>query len=238
MLSDENQTDIELEQEIKEFFALFNKYAKLSRTPGEMANASDISDIRRAVSGPRGAENQFSAQLSSDGSSKTIPSSEKVYFSQIDSARQLLHNGKPNGAKEILNVLKTSLKQITVSKELLFKIDTNLGASEMALGNNEQAIQYFENAFIHAPTHFKAMANKALAYLLRHSYQSASELAKRVIDEGKETGQTCAPSVYVHTEAELRFYKDFENLLGRSFFSNPDYLRAMGSIYLDLRKSL
>ncbi len=233
-ISDEiKDAKVDLKAELDEFTAIFDDYARRASSPGELANARDITEIKRMLQ-VKSADQGFipHVQLPSPDPPKTVSLEEQAYFSQIEQARGQRDHGNPNAGKSILESLAKALENAAVSDNLRFKLETNLGACELDLGNYQEASQLFESAVVHAPNNPKAIANLALAKLLRGDYQAALDLAKQVLEKGGDSEQTSAPAIYVQALIQVDATKSPEEAMNGSYLNNADYLRVMGSIFL------
>ena len=61
--------------------------------------------------------------------------------------------------------------QRTASGRILFRIKANIGSCLLALGDDEKAAPLLSDAYDHAPTEPKAIANKAFSLLLQGQWQ-------------------------------------------------------------------
>ena len=95
---------------------------------------------------------------------------------QIDSFRQIANDGKPRTAHSLLTSLFDQV-EATASGRILFRIKANIGNCHLALGENDQAAALFTEAYEHAPTEPKAIANKALSLLLQGEWKSIQAFA-------------------------------------------------------------
>ncbi len=231
---------IDIKAEIDEFTSLFDRQARRSRPAGDLVLErvfrEEFKQLRQVVAPSK--EPPVNANLPIEEIPESASAEEKVYLLQIGQARELLLNGKPNAGKNILDSLTKAIGQTKVSDSIRFKLETNLGACELDLGNDKTAAELFERALQFAPENPKAIANAALAELIKGNYQSALELAKQALEKSESTEQTSAPAIYIHAFAELHGYEQAETLLEESHLGNADYLRAMGKVLLRTRNYL
>lgn len=97
---------------------------------------------------------------------------EKHIHSEIDGYRDLLRQGQVRTAQKLLESLKGRVWD-NASARVRFRIVTNLGAALLEQGEESQAATAFLEALAYDPTDQIAMANAALAYLLRNEPRQA-----------------------------------------------------------------
>ena len=88
----------------------------------------------------------------------------------IDSFRDLSNSGKPRTALPLLEGLLVRV-EASASGRILFRIKANIGYCLLALGEEVKAAQLLSDAFDHAPTEPKAIANKAFSLLLQGRWE-------------------------------------------------------------------
>ena len=93
-------------------------------------------------------------------------SQERTYDVQIDQARDLIQEDRAGAAQSLLKKLEVEFQDRDISAGLRFRLLTNLGASFLVLGEDAQAVPYFERALDYAPDDPKAVSNVALAALI------------------------------------------------------------------------
>jgi tetratricopeptide (TPR) repeat protein len=115
---------------------------------------------------------QIKATLSNrPGDSTVVVSALEAHFdADIDTLRELANNGKPRLA---LPLLKCLLDRVlaSASGRILFRIKANIGSCLLALSEDESAAAMLAEAYDHAPTEPKAIANKAFSLLLQGRWQ-------------------------------------------------------------------
>jgi tetratricopeptide (TPR) repeat protein len=108
---------------------------------------------------------------SSPGDATVAANALEVHLdAEIDELRDLAAGGKPHTALPILERLLARVVG-TASGRILFRVKANIGSCHFALGEDEMAAQLFSDAYDHAPTEPKAIANKALSLLLQGHWQ-------------------------------------------------------------------
>jgi cellulose synthase operon protein C len=227
--------NINIHAELEEFTAIFDKYAKRSRAAGELANARVLTEIKQMIQGLEDRSIRSSVSLPPEVPPASTPIDERAFFLQINGARDHLLQGQPVAAKHILESLAKAINDIEVSDSLRFRLETNLGSCELELGNQNEAVALFEHAVQYSPDSPKAIANQALAKLLKGEYQAASELADKAMhaSEGKES--TSAPAIHVQALARLHNLEHPEQLINEAYLGDDGYLRALGSIFLQAK---
>ena len=89
---------------------------------------------------------------------------------EIDAYRDVANQGKPKTAKPLLEALLRRVEG-SASGRILFRIKANMGACLLALGEDERAVALLGEAYEHAPSEPKAVANKAFALLLQGCWE-------------------------------------------------------------------
>ncbi|WIG53608.1 MAG: hypothetical protein OJF48_004528 [Afipia sp.] len=88
----------------------------------------------------------------------------------IDTYRELANSGKPRTALPLLEGLLARIGS-KASGRILFRVKANIGSCLLALGEQERAAAMLAEAYAHAPTEPKAIANKAFSLLLQGRWQ-------------------------------------------------------------------
>lgn len=107
---------------------------------------------------------------------------------EIDRYRALTTEGKPRVALPMFESLLARVGA-TASGRILFRIKANIGSCLYALGEDGRAADILAEAYEHAPTEPKAIANKAFSLLLQGRWQElltfgAAALAEDPTNEG------------------------------------------------------
>jgi tetratricopeptide (TPR) repeat protein len=89
---------------------------------------------------------------------------------EINEYRDLANSGKPRTALPLLERLLARVER-TASGRILFRIKANIGSCFLALAEDEKAARLLSDAYDHAPTEPKAIANKAFSLLLQGRWQ-------------------------------------------------------------------
>ncbi|MGC1861040.1 MAG: hypothetical protein WA733_07930 [Methylocystis sp.] len=84
----------------------------------------------------------------------------------IDTFREMAISGKPKTALTLLEGLLARIKD-TASGRILFRLKANIGSCMLALGEDDRAAGIISEAYEHAPSEPKAIANKAFSLLLQ-----------------------------------------------------------------------
>ncbi len=112
---------------------------------------------------------------------------QSQYTRRIDEAREILKAGKVETAKKLYeNLLSDLSKEKDVSKELYFRIWTNLGCCELELGQCEEAASYLERAHNILPENDKGIANMVTAMQLRDNYPAGLEYANKLLEKNPQ----------------------------------------------------
>lgn len=97
---------------------------------------------------------------------------EAALDGQIDDIRDLMTNGEATAAQAQFERLLARVKG-TASGRILFRIEANVGACRLALGDDADAAARLIAAFDHAPTEPKAVINRVLGLLLKQEWPVA-----------------------------------------------------------------
>lgn len=102
-----------------------------------------------------------------DDTSAAVELLDKTIHAQIDGYRDLLKDGKPRTALQLLEALKNQIWE-SASDRIKFRLITNIGSSKLHLSKEKEAIKHFLEAKKYQPEDKIALANVALAYLLNN----------------------------------------------------------------------
>jgi tetratricopeptide (TPR) repeat protein len=122
---------------------------------------------------------QVTARLDSSAPTAGSTGLEQSYHATVDAARDLLQQGKPRTARQLLNKLLGQLQASSVSAWLSFRIVTNLGSAALMLDELDIAAREFERALTLQPESVKALTNCAQIAILRGRLPEAEELVDR-----------------------------------------------------------
>jgi tetratricopeptide (TPR) repeat protein len=121
-------------------------------------------------------------QPAQDTSSSRLEAVDLRLHGRIDQCRDLIRAGRPAAARAALDLLRTN-DWAAAQHRARFRITTNLGAAAIALGDTEAASNLFLEAFGYDPKDQVALANRALAYLLKEKRSEARQAADEAIAE-------------------------------------------------------
>ncbi|WP_035646445.1 hypothetical protein [Bradyrhizobium sp. ORS 285] len=99
---------------------------------------------------------------------------------EIDEYRELANSGKPRTALPLLERLLARVES-AASGRILFRIKANIGSCRLALGDDAEAARLLSDAYDHAPTEPKAIANKAFSLLLQGRWQEVLSFSKAAL---------------------------------------------------------
>ncbi len=158
---------------------------------------------------------------------------EKVYDAQIDQARDLIREDKASAALSLLKKLEVELQNCDVSAELRFRLLTNLGASFLPLGQDVQAVPYFERALDYAPNNPKALSNVALAALIQEDFERAIKLAEQALEI--QSDYPSALSVWIQALAKTHKFDQLDQDQKSVIERNVESRRALAFILLEAK---
>jgi cellulose synthase operon protein C len=95
---------------------------------------------------------------------------------EIDGYRSLAEGGRAGLAFESLQNLLIRVEHSS-GERILFRIKANMGSARLSLGDEMGAASLLFEAYKHAPEEPKAIANRALAHLLREDRVPARGVA-------------------------------------------------------------
>ena len=155
----------------------FEVLAKLGTCPGEGERDADpetsytaaITGIRQALSVH---ENRFRTIEKAIGlraitDAQPAASADNRYVAEMNSARELLKTGHGHAARLLLERLRGEAGKEGFDDDLRFRLETNLGAAALLLGEYEAAEPRFEAALSLKPEDPKAIANRAQIAIVR-----------------------------------------------------------------------
>ena len=142
------------------------------------------------------------------------------YQSEIDNARDLLKEGKPSSALDLLEKLKkriwTNASQITK-----FRILTNMGAAQLILNKEREGAILLLEAFQYNPEEETALSNRAAAYFLLEDTDEAKAYAQKTLEQNPANANAYAILVELSTDEET-----LEEVIAKV----PKYLRETSQI--------
>ena len=120
---------------------------------------------------------------------------DSEYHQLIDAIRELLATN-PKAALELLLQLKERLGD-NASNYIRFRVATNIAVCQMELGDVEKPATGFITARELAPDDPRAIANKALGFLLRNDWQAVKSYAEPMLSEHPDNAALAA--YYIHS---------------------------------------
>jgi Tfp pilus assembly protein PilF len=105
---------------------------------------------------------------------------EAALDAEIDRYRDLINEGQPKTAMRLFEAL---LKRVSNSAtaRILFRIKANIGHIHLVLSDEARAAEWLAQAYNHAPTEPKAIANFALSLILQKKYKEAFEFGSNAL---------------------------------------------------------
>lgn len=111
---------------------------------------------------------------------------EAAFNAQIDTARDLIPEGKPETARKILKALREKLSSQEISDDLRFRLVANIGVCALHLNDLDEAISEFETALSIKPDHAHTLSNAAVAAMAAEDFERALALTKRARTAGEK----------------------------------------------------
>jgi len=142
-------------------------------------DARDILDEMRSQLG-RLVSTAPAGQVGDDTRREAV---EAALDGQIDDIRDLLSNGDAAVAQAQFERLLIRVSK-TASGRILFRIEANIGACRLALGDDADAAARLIAAFDHAPTEPKAVINRILGLLLLEDWAAALAMGAEALAAG------------------------------------------------------
>ena len=163
------------------------------------------------------------------------------YTKRIDEAKVLLEAGKIETAKTLYrNILNDLLNEDEKTPKTLFRVYTNLGCCELEAGAESEAVKYYELAYTLLPNDEKAIANMAIAQMLKGKAENGLQYIDRLLTKdpvnihGLCTKANLLVSLERYDEA-INLFKDNDKLLddaqccytlGYVYYRKKDYKNA------------
>lgn len=113
---------------------------------------------------------------------------EKHIDAEIDGYRDQLNAGEPRVALQFLEALRCRLPG-DVSGRIRFRVDANIAACFLALGEESKGIDLLIAASLHAPEEPKAIANLAFAYLMSGDWEKAESVAREGLNNHPDNAE-------------------------------------------------
>ncbi len=108
-----------------------------------------------------------------DPSLEAATAVEQRLLGKVDAARDLIDAGRPHAGKDLLLRASEEAHSTGASEAVRFRIETNLGAAALELGDLDGARSYFDRALALSPESGKAQLNMALILALVGEIESA-----------------------------------------------------------------
>ena len=162
------------------------------------------------------------------GGDEIRPPGEETVNAQIDDYRDLLLKSKPETALRLLEKLK-SRHWGKASDWVKFRIQTNIAAGHLALGDKQTACDGFLEAEQYAPKDEKAACNVAMAHLLLGNDSEARSAARKAIEA--HTTSTGAYSLLVAASISDQEVKNPEDIVPTEYLEDGHVVYAIANFY-------
>ena len=146
---------------------------------------------------------------------------------KIDNARDLLDNGRPYSALELLDKLKQRI-WTDASSIARFRILTNIGAAKLALNKEREAAKLLIKAFQYNSDDEIAVSNMALAHFLLGHTDKAADYAKKTLE--KNEANTSAYAILVGISEDGETLEEVISKVPESFRETPQIAQAISEI--------
>ncbi|MGO7145469.1 tetratricopeptide repeat protein [Rhizobium ruizarguesonis] len=123
-------------------------------------------------------QSAIKTQSPSDTTVEVALAIEKHLDAEIDGYRDADKGGHRKVALVRFTALLDRVQHDGVSGRILFRIKANIGFCHHRLGNEQEGIKWLLEAFDHAPTEPKAIANKAFAHLLLEEWETVLAMGR------------------------------------------------------------
>jgi hypothetical protein len=150
---------------------------------------------------------------------------------QIDHLRDMLNDGRPRTALEMLEGLWAGLPP-AVDGRVRFRIKANIAACLLRLGDEKTAAETYLEAYQHTPNDPKAISLKVLAHVLLNQPEKALAFGRTVLTGGADQGPLIA---YMISAAKLLPDEEPLSFITEAVLDDPavavakiDYLRTQG----------
>lgn len=158
---------------------------------------------------------QFSSASNSNINAIVADAVAKERLKEIHNARELLDNGKPCAALELLEKLKQR-SWTEAAPNTKYRILTAIGEAKLALNKERQAAILLLEAFQYNSEDENALVNRALAHFLLGEHKKAADYAKKTLE--KNEANTSAYTIVVAISED-------EETLEKVISKVPEYLR-------------
>lgn len=139
----------------------------------------------------------FAIQNASDTSTEVTETIDRYLHSDIDGYRDLIKNGRPKTAMDLLEKLKERCWD-KASARVRFRIVTNIGAAKLSLGDEKGAATDFLTAANYDTTDKIGMANVALAHLLLGRFPEAIVAAEAALQQHSRNADAASYLIQSH----------------------------------------
>ncbi len=118
----------------------------------------------------------------SDTTVGAVSEVERQLDAEINGYRDANNGGNPSLALIQFTKMLERLQTEVVSGRILFRVKANIGACHLRLGDEQAAIKWLLEAYDHAPTEPKAIANKAFALLLSEDFDTVLAMGRENLE--------------------------------------------------------
>ena len=144
-------------------------------------------------------------QLAITGDNISVDSEifDKNLHAEIDGYRDLIKAGKPTTSLILLESLKDRLWD-SASDRIKFRIITNIGSANLHISKEKEkeGVEHFLEAIKYQPEDKIALANVALAYLLKGEHSKAVDAAKAALEKDNSNAEAASYLIQAYIKDE------------------------------------
>lgn len=155
----------------------------------------------------------------------------KIYSVQLDQARDLLQEEKAGAALTLLRKLESEFREKDIPTSLQFRVTTNIGASLLQLGEQEEAAEYLERALAFDPENPIAISNVAYIRLVHDEFEEAINLARRALELKPDHPTTLA--TLIEALGRTNQFDTLDNASRVAAEAHPVSRRALAGVFIN-----
>ena len=154
--------------------------------------------------------NKIIKKASGDKVNEEKPNKSNIVNTKIDSAREKINSDNPISALNDLEKIKAE-EWSTATKDIKFRIVTNIAAAEAKINKEDEASKHFIEALQYNPDDEKALCNAATGYLIQDNKPEAAKIIERILELNPASDRGYSLKIYV-TKDDADFDKVIESI--------------------------